>query len=99
MTDHSGTARQNNREDSSLSGHTWPLIPLLIASILLRASGDSLWAQVCAAAMGGLGALAAVYGMSQCVQAARQNKAQRTAAAGVILVLLVGLANLVRHFL
>ncbi|MFE7181115.1 hypothetical protein [Streptomyces erythrochromogenes] len=96
MTDRRTTTSTDGQGNGSLSGHSWPIVPLLVAFLLLRGFPDATWAYVCAAAIGGLGALAALYGISECVKAARGNQALRVSAAWVVLVLLLGMINWIR---
>ncbi|MEI5132765.1 hypothetical protein RB199_11880 [Streptomyces libani] len=86
MSDSSYSARSETK--ASVRGDAWPVVPLAVALLLLRTLGDQAWAYVTAAVVGGIGLLASVIALVECVGAIRKGLA-RAEAAWVIVVLLV----------
>ncbi|MFF5448113.1 hypothetical protein [Streptomyces sp. NPDC012888] len=90
-------AREGDRDrKESVSGNSWPIVPLGIAVLLLNLVPDATWAYATAAVLGGLGGLAALYGIAESVRAARRDRTVRGSATGVVLLLLIGLGNWIR---
>ncbi|MER5935470.1 hypothetical protein [Streptomyces sp. NPDC002054] len=89
-----GEKAEQKRE--TVSGNGWPVVPLVIASLLLRIWPEQDWAEVTAAVIGGAGALAALYGISECVRAARRERSLRGSAALTVVLLLLAITNWAR---
>ncbi|WP_217210000.1 hypothetical protein [Streptomyces sp. AC550_RSS872] len=81
-----------NEAPASVSGDAWPVIPLGLAALLLRTLGDHTWAYVVGAVIGGIGLLAALVGLTECVRAVRRGLALGKAVWVVILLLCGGFA-------
>ncbi|MFG2553406.1 hypothetical protein [Streptomyces sp. NPDC048581] len=81
-----------NEAPASVSGDAWPVIPLGLAALLLRTLGDHTWAYVVGAVIGGIGLLAALIGVVECVRAVRRGLAPGRAAWVVVLLLVGGFA-------
>ncbi|MFF6983450.1 hypothetical protein ACFZAV_38535 [Streptomyces sp. NPDC008343] len=81
-----------NEAPASVSGDAWPVIPLGLAALLLRTLGDHTWAYVVGAVIGGIGLLAALIGLIECVRAVRRGLALGKAAWVVVLLLVGGFA-------
>ncbi|ELS56031.1 hypothetical protein STVIR_3007 [Streptomyces viridochromogenes Tue57] len=75
-----------------MSGDAWPVIPLGLAALLLRTLGEHTWAYVAGAVIGGIGLLAALIGLVECVRAVRRGLAAGKAAWVVALLLVGGFA-------
>ncbi|WP_127153627.1 hypothetical protein [Streptomyces lydicus] len=86
MSDTSRLARSETK--ASVRGDAWPVVPLAVALLLLHTLGDQTWAYVTAAVVGGIGLLASVIALVECVGAVKKGLAW-TNAAWVIFVLLV----------
>ncbi|KAB2973996.1 hypothetical protein F8R89_19625 [Streptomyces sp. SS1-1] len=78
-----------NEAPSSVSGDAWPVLPLGLAAGLLRTLGNHTWAYVLGAVIGGIGLLAAVIAVAECVRAVRRG----TPVGRVVWVLLLLLAG------
>ncbi|MFJ8637030.1 hypothetical protein [Streptomyces sp. NPDC093568] len=81
-----------NEAPASVSGDAWPVIPLGVAALLLRTLGDHTWAYVVGAVIGGIGLLAGLIGLVECVRAVRRGLALGKAAWVVVLLLIAGFA-------
>ncbi|BCK67628.1 hypothetical protein CP981_30620 [Streptomyces platensis] len=86
MSDSSPLARPETKD--SVRGEAWPVVPLAVALLLLHTLGDRTWAYVTAAVVGGIGLLASVIALVECVGAVRRGVAW-TSAAWVMAVLMV----------
>lgn len=80
-----------NEAPTSVSSDGWGLFPLALAALLLRTLGEHTWAYVVAAVLGGVGLVAALIGLGECVGALRRGPARaRGKAAWVAFLLLAG---------
>ena len=81
-----------NEAPSSVSGDAWPVLPLGLAAALLRTLGDHTGAYVLGAVIGGIGLLAAVIAVAECVRAVRRGASVGKAVWVVFLLLAGGFA-------
>jgi hypothetical protein len=68
------------------------VIPLGLAVLLLRTLGDHTWAYAVGAVIGGIGLLAALIGLIECVRAVRRGLAPGKVVWVVVLLLIGGFA-------
>ncbi|MGX2993331.1 hypothetical protein JNUCC64_03400 [Streptomyces sp. JNUCC 64] len=80
----------SGRSESSLSGHSWPVVPLAVALLLLRSAGERGWAFWTAAALGTFGLVMAVIGVAECVKAVRRGVPPARAVGVVVALVVVG---------
>ncbi|MEV7618234.1 hypothetical protein [Streptomyces sp. NPDC089799] len=92
-TETGAAAGKTKTEAESVGGNSWPIVPLAVASLLLRFLPDRTWAYAVAAVIGGLGAAAALYGVVDSVKVASRRKDQRRPAVGVVLLLVLATTN------
>ncbi|MCF3148566.1 hypothetical protein [Streptomyces platensis] len=74
------------------------MLPLTVALLLLHTLGDRTWAYVIAAVVGGIGLLASVFALVECVGAVRRGVAW-TSAAWVMGVLMVASCAVVHRLM
>ncbi|MFD6169513.1 hypothetical protein [Streptomyces coeruleorubidus] len=87
MSNGSFSARGQEAPES-VRGDAWPVVPLAVALLLLRWQGDQTWAYVTAAVIGGIGLLAALIGLTECVKAVRRGLAPGKVVWVVVVLLL-----------
>ncbi|MEV4679270.1 hypothetical protein [Streptomyces kurssanovii] len=82
---HQGT--NGPTEERAGSDGTWPLVLLLPAMLLLRFLGEHAWAYWTAAAVGGLGLVAAAVALTGCLRdLVRGHRRWRATGAGLLLL-------------
>lgn len=96
MSNGSFSARRQEAPES-VRGDAWPVVPLAVA-LLLRWQGDQTWAYVTGAVIGGIGLLAALIGLTECVKAVRRGLAPGK-VVGVVVVLLLASFGMVHQLI